>query len=212
MTAGWRARLTALVGACLALGCTTGEGRGEVKSKRVYIEDCWNGPLDLRPNFFAALPFEEESMFIRMQRGDDHEGVSDGLMVLINDLQEIRRNQIGVAVPVGLPAGVTPPGRPLVLNPDPPRVSLTLYLHDSCEARSADLYSIRGSITFSSLFSGDLNEQDAADKLTEASFEADFADPRKSEPDGSYAEGLVSTVTGRFRFYFQRGQPAQPFL
>lgn len=205
-------RLCGVVAAFVAFGCTTGKGEGAVTSDRVYIEDCWNGPLDLDPNFFAAVPFEEESMFIRLQHGDDHEGVSDGLMILVNDLQEIRRNQIGVAIPVGLPPGVSPPGRPIVQNPDPPRVSLTLYLHDSCEARTADLYSISGSITFSSLFSGDLNESDAADKLTEATFSAKFADPRKAEPDGSYADGLVSDVSGNFRFYFQRGQPAQPFL
>jgi hypothetical protein len=101
---------------------------------------------------------------------------------------------------------------PLELDPDPPRVSLTLYLHDSCEARTADLYSISGTITFESLFSGDLNEQDAADKLTEAEFTAEFGDPRKAEADGSFGEGLLSTVSGRFRFFFQRGQPAQPFL
>lgn len=205
-------RAGAFGAALLALGCNTGEGSGSVTSERVYIEDCWNGPLDLDPDFFAAVPFEEEVMFIRIQRGDDIEGVSDGLMVLVNDVQGIRRNQIGTPIPVGLPPGVSPPGVPLVLNPDPPKVSLTLYLHDSCEARTADLYSISGTITFSSLFSGDLNEGDGADRLTEATFRADFADPRKAEPDGSYAEGLVSTVEGRFRFFFQRGQPAQPFL
>jgi hypothetical protein len=207
------ARLLAVLScALLALGCTTGEGTGQVSSDQLYIEDCWNGPLELDPDFFAAVPFEEESMFIRVQRGDDQEGVSDGLMILINDLQDIRRNQIGTAIPLGLPPGVSPPGVPIVQNPNPPTVSLTLYLHDSCEARTADLYSVRGTITFTSLFSGDMNEHDGSDRLTDATFEAWFADPRKAAPDGSYAAGLESEVKGRFRFFFQRGQPAQPFL
>ncbi|HMJ09825.1 MAG TPA: hypothetical protein VK524_00395 [Polyangiaceae bacterium] len=198
--------------AVLALGCNTGEGTGEVRSERLFVEDCWNGPFNLQPDFFAAVPFEEETLFIRVQHGDDHEGVSDGLSVLVNELPNVRRNEIGIPITVGLPAGVSPPGVPLELEPDPPHVSLTLYLHDSCEAHTADLYSISGTITFDSIFSGDLNEHDGADRLTEAEFEAEFADPRKASPDGSFGEGLTSTVRGRFRFYFQRGQPAQPFL
>jgi hypothetical protein len=63
---------------------------------------------------------------------------------------------------------------------------------------------VGGSINFSSLFSGDIAEPNADDRLTEANFSADFTDPRDSS-------GATSQVTGYFRFYFQRGQPAQPF-
>jgi hypothetical protein len=198
--------------AALSAACTTGEGKGDVESERLFVEECWNGPLDLKPDFFAAVPFDDESLFIRVQRGDDNEGVSDGLLVLVNDLQNIRNNEIGQAIPVGLPPGVSPPGVPLKYNPDPARVSMTLYLHDSCDPHTADLYAVEGTITFQSLFSGDLNEHDASDRRTQATFEANFADPRKAEADGSYAAEVKSTVWGNFSFFFQRGQPAQPFL
>jgi hypothetical protein len=74
------------------------------------------------------------------------------------------------------------------------------------------VYSISGTITFTSLFSGDINEPNADDRLTEAEFTAEFADPRQLS-SGSTADSstVVSTVEGWFRFFFQRGKPAQPF-
>jgi hypothetical protein len=203
--------LSALWGA-LAVGCTTGEGSGWVHSDKLYVEKCWNGQFDLGPDFFGAVPYEDQSLFIRVQRGDNYQEVADGLLVLVNQLQDIRNHKIGTDISVGLPVGVTPPGVPLKLNPNPAPVSLTLYLHETCHGQTADVYSIGGTINFSSLFSGDLNEHDADARLTEASFSAQFADPRKARPDGTYADGLVSVVTGHISFYFQRGQPAQPFL
>jgi hypothetical protein len=204
--------LAFLASAALGLGgCTTGEGRGWVKSEQLFIEKCWSGSFDLRPDFFAALPFDEESLFIRIQRGENNAEVSDGVLVLVRELKDIRQ-MVGTPIPVGLPAGVSPPGVPLERDVDPTRVSLTLYLHATCHGQSADVYAINGSITFRSLFSGNVNEPDAEDRLTEAEFSAEFADPRKADPDGTFGEGLVSRVEGYFRFYFQRGQPAQPFL
>jgi hypothetical protein len=211
MTARSALALALLCGAFSA-GCTTGEGSGWVHSDQLYIEKCWNGSFDLGPDFFGAVPYEDLSLFIRVQRGDNNQEVADGLLVLVNQLQHIRNDKIGAAVSVGLPVGVSPPGVPLKLNPNPAPVSLTLYLHDTCHGHTADVYSIGGSIVFHSLFSGDLNEHDADARLTDADFTAQFADPRKARPDGTYAEGLVSTVTGHFSFYFQRGQPSQPFL
>jgi hypothetical protein len=200
-------RSLALLCALGALSCTTGEGEGAVKSEQLYIEDCWNGPFDLDPSFFAAEP-AAESLIIRVQRGDNMEEVSDGLMVLINDLEEVRA--AGGSQEVGMPAGVSPPGVPITYNANPPKVSLALYLNDTCHSQNATVYSIGGSIEFSSLFSGDPNEDDAEDRLTDASFEATFADPRDTA--GGAGDGSsTSVVTGWFRFYFQRGQPAQPF-
>jgi hypothetical protein len=187
-----------------------GEGDGWVRSERLYVEDCWNGPFDLDPDFFAANPYREESLQIRMQRGDNIEEQSDGLTVLVNDVQTLRRN-LNQPVRVGLPVGVTPPGVPVEQVADPPKVSLSVYLHNSCHVQNAVVYSISGEIRFASLFSGDPNEESAEDRLTEATFEATFADPRRvagvAEPDPN----ALSTVSGYFRFYFQRGQPAQPF-
>lgn len=195
----------------LAVGCTTGEGEGEVRSDRLYVEDCWNGPFDLNPDFFGANPYREQALFIRIQAGDDIEEMSDGLSILVDDLQELR-GRLGEDIEVGVPSGVSPPGVPLTLDPDPPKVSLTLYLHKTCHVQNGAVYSIGGSIRFSSLFSGDINEASSEDRLTQGSFTATFADPRQLAPSSSFDPNLVtSEVTGNFSFFFQRGQPAQPF-
>ena len=51
-------------------------------------------------------------------------------------------------------------------------------------------------------------------KLTDAAFDVQFGDLH-DVPLGGYAEdvpvGLQSRFTGHFRFYFERGQPGQPF-
>jgi hypothetical protein len=202
-----RALLVAAAVSLAGLGCTTGEGEGSVTSDQLFVEGCWNGPFDLAPTFFAALPTGQNSLIIRVQRGDDFEEVSDGLAVLVNDLEAVRAS-LGVPLEVGIPRGVSPPGVPIELDSDPPKVNLTLYLHDTCHLQNGAIYSIEGDITFQSIFSGDPSESNAEDRLTEATFSATFADPRKLVESASAPTSLVS---GDFSFYFQRGQPAQSF-
>jgi hypothetical protein len=206
----------ALVGCTVALGaCTTGEGTGSVTSERLFIENCCNGPFDLQPDFFASDPFDD-TQTIRIQRGDRYAEVSDGVSILVNGVSTIRGDDITVGLlnqdlAVGLPVGVSPPGVPVVFNPDPPLVNIALYLNDSCHAQNVTIYAIEGTIRFESLFSGDVNEKNADARLTEGSFDAMFADPRDLTPNDPPDPALVSRVTGNFRFFFQRGQPAQPF-
>jgi len=194
----------------LALGCTVGEGEGWVKSDRLFIEDCWTGSFNLGPDFFAGNSHRDESIQFRIQRGDNIEEHSDGVVIMLNELKTARP-PIGEAVRVGMPVGVQAPGEPVVYDPDPPTVSLALYLHDSCHAQNGTVYSIDGTITFTSLWSGDLNEDSADKRLTEATFDATFADPRLLLGEDPNDPELTSRVTGYFRFFFQRGQPAQPF-
>jgi hypothetical protein len=193
-----------------ALGCTVGEGEGWVKSERLFVEECWSGPFDLGPDFFGANSFREDAMFLRVQRGDNIEELSDGLIVVINDLPA-QRARVGQPIDVGLPPGVSPPGVPVVYNDNPAPVSLALYLHDSCHAQNGTVYSMAGSITFASLWSGDPNEEESDQRLTDATFDATFADPRLLVGERADDESVQSRVTGHFRFFFQRGQPAQPF-
>jgi len=196
--------------ALASLACSTAEGEGEVKSDKLYVEDCWNGPFNLDPTFFGANPYRD-SLTIRIQHGDNLEEVSDGLIVLVNDIGTIRGEELGAELDVGLPPGVSPPGVPVKLLADPPRVHLSLYLHDTCHEQNGTLYSTSGKITFDALFSGDPNESNADDRLTEARFDATFGDPRHVLSNGEIDPERSSRVTGWFRFYFQRGQPAQPF-
>jgi len=54
----------ALLLACSSwlLACSVGEGEGWVRSDRLVIEDCWDGPFDLQPTFFGANPHREEEI------------------------------------------------------------------------------------------------------------------------------------------------------
>ena len=200
----------------LAAACSQGAGEGAVKNvegSKLIIRNCWNGSFSLEPTFFGANPFSLDVMAIRVQRGDDNQEVSDGLSVMINDVQTLRQlDHLGTPVQVGLPQGVTPPGIPLKLNDNPPQVSLSLYMNDSCHIQNGVIYSIGGTITFDHLFSGNLNETNSDERLTSAHFDdISFADPRDMHSDYTYSDDATSHIVGWFKFYFQRGQPAQPF-
>jgi len=207
-----RATLAACLLSAASLGCTVGEGEGRVSSGHIWVAGCWNGPFDLNPDFFGANPDPGESLTIRVQRGDNIEDVSDGLIVLVNDLPEIRQ-QLGQNLEVGMPRGVVPSGVPIEFDPEPAKISLSLYLHNSCHLQNGTIYSIRGTINFSSLFSGDPNESSSEARLTDATFDAYFADPRELVDLRTQEEKdkVTSHITGNFRFFFQRGQPSQPF-
>jgi hypothetical protein len=208
MNARW-VKMAACLLSLAPLGCTVGEGEGRVSSDHIWVAGCWDGAFDLKPDFFGANPDEGESLTIRVQRGDNIEDMSDGLIVQVVDLPEIRK-RLGEDLPVGLPRGVTPSGVPVMFNPDPPKVSLSLYLHNSCHLQNGTIYSISGTINFRSLFSGDPNESSSEARLTDATFDANFADPRELV-DAEDPAAVTSRVTGNFHFFFQRGQPAQPF-
>lgn len=201
-------------------GCSLGQGEGEVKSDHLFVENCWNGAYDLQPDFFAGIPYRS-ALLIRVQRGSDLEEVSDGLTVLVDDVGAVRRaiRESGgeATFPVALPPGVTPPGAPAGAAIPPSGeaiVHMGLYLHASCHNQNAFLSAVRGSITFTSLFSGDPNEAIAEEKLSTASFSVRMGDPRDAplgSPPDEIPEDRLSTVTGSFSFYFERGQPGQPF-
>ena len=218
-SAPWRA-FWALV--CVVVGgCTVGEGHGWVQSDRLLIKNCWEGSFDLQPTFFGANPFREEELLIRVQRGDNIQELSDGLTIHVRDIAAIREGMLGEPLAVGLPPEVTPPGIPVEADPNPPLVSLAIYLNATCHAQNATIYALpaekidgvtqESAITFTSLFSGDPNESKAENRLTEGSFSAWFADPRDIENADSIPADRASLVSGEFSFYFQRGPPAQPF-
>ena len=217
--------------ALTAAGCTTGEGSGWVRSERLMAENCWDGPFDLGPTFFASDPFMNTQQ-IRIQRGDNMVGTSDGVIFVVNDVSKIR-SELDTPIPLGLPIGVTPPGQPRRVEANPPEVSMSLYLNNSCHNQNPTVFSVGGTITFHSLFSGNPNENSAHQRFTDADFDALVTDPRNAALEragtpvadagaeagvvfeygdsGIVVRYAVSKVLGHFEFYFQRGQPAQPF-
>jgi hypothetical protein len=70
----------------------------------------------------------------------------------------------------------------------------------------------RSTITFTHLFDANPDETDAAQRLSEGSFNVYLADPREICPGGlGPPPPCRGQLSGRFSFYFQRGKPAQPF-
>jgi hypothetical protein len=202
---------------CGLPGCEVGEGDGSVTSDNLYVEECWQGQFDLRPDFFAASPFQE-TMMIRIQRGDQLEEEADGVLILINDVPRVRQEMIGQPIELSLSPSVTPPGIPIIPR-EPPLVSLSMYLHSTCHAQNSALYAVGGWIRFDSLFNGDPNEDSADERLTQGQFEAIVVDPRDGllsedtagRPTITYPEGVQSILKGSMSFLFHRGTPAQPF-
>lgn len=204
-----RAVVAAAVLALLA-ACSVGEGTGEVHSDELIAPPCFQGPYDLKPSFFASNPYRD-TQTIRIQRGDDLTENSDGVEILVDSTSKAR-SMLGQPMQVGLPVGVAPPGVPIKANPDPPTVHLTLYLHSSCHTADIALEAVSGTVTFAHLFDGDPNESHAADKLIQGSFDVMVGDPHDEPPGGgAIPDSEQSHLTGDFRFYFQRGQPGQPF-
>lgn len=211
-----RFRTVALASVLGLAACSVGEGEGEVKSERLFAKDCWDQAYDMGPDFFAGVPYRE-TLQIRVQRGSDIEEVSDGLSVLIDNVPEIRDGYLDRPLRVALPPGVAPPGSVAQATDDSgePVIHAALYLGQSCHNQNITLYGISGSVTFSRLFSGDPHEREGAERLTEASFSFLMGDPRDAplgaKPGEDIPEDRLSRVTGYFRFYFERGQPGQPF-
>jgi hypothetical protein len=212
--AGFHSAFALAACAALTSACSLGEGEGNIVSTQLNVADCWNGPFDLSPTFFAAQPYLNDWLQIRIQHGGDVEEVSDGATILVEQLQKVRATiaaNPNTAFKVGLSPSVVPPGFPVVADPDPPLVHLTLYLYRSCHQQNSALYAISGNMTFQSLFDGNLNETDADQKLTQGEFtNIVVGDPRDRAP-ASPTVNNTSLITGNFKFYFQRGQPAQPF-
>lgn len=198
--------------ASAATGCTfVGQGEGEVSSESLVVPTCWFGAFDLNPDFFATVPFREVQQ-IRVQRGSDLTEVSDGVAIQVHDGADVRE-RLGQPLTVGLQPELVNEIAPGVQIAGPrPDVSLALYLQFSCHNQNVVLYAVDGQITFDALFSGDPNETVGAEKLTDATFTVSVADPRNIIPGTlDIPEESKSTLTGWFRFHFQRGQPGQPF-
>ncbi len=208
-----------LLGMCgLGWGCSVGQGEGSVSSDKLFVANCWDGPFDLQPSFFGANPFND-TLTIRVQRGERDIQVSDGFTMLVYNVAAVRESGLGVPLPLGLPVGVSPLGFPLPPIPDPPGATLSLYLNNSCRSQNSQLLAVEGTVEFTKLFSGDPNEDSSDDRITEGVFHAVVVDPRDALPAAEAGAGLPyfypddrkSFIEGAFNFVFHRGTPAQPF-
>ncbi len=195
----------------LQLSCAVGRGEGQVKSDDLVVLDCRSGAYAMDPDFFASSPYED-SQTIRIQRGDSPQRNSDALIVALHST-DAALEQLGEPIQVRLPAGSIPEGiEETYLGT--PLLTMALHLGRTCEDEVVTLQAISGSITFSELFDGEPNRK-KKDRLIEAEFDVSMGDPRDVVPDAESTAGYShpdpSRVTGWFRFYYRRGQPAQAF-
>jgi hypothetical protein len=140
-----------LIAVAASPACSQGEGNGSITGT-LNIPDCWNGSFDLDPDFFAAVPFRETEITLRIQRGSDFQNFSDGISIQVSDITKIRPNpgatpafagQYHAPLEVALPPEVTPPGTPVVADPNPALVGLALYLQRSCKTQTVTLNAVK---------------------------------------------------------------------
>jgi hypothetical protein len=146
----WLARSAGCVlGACVlemtTPGCSLGEGSGYVTGT-LNVPLCWSGPFNLNPTFFGAVPYMN-SLDIRIQNGADISTFSDGVFILVDNVHAVRgdapySSEIGKELTLSLPPAVVAPGDPIVPNPNPASVHLTLYLNRSCQTEEIALYAL----------------------------------------------------------------------
>lgn len=133
--------VAASVVAILASSCSLGEGSGSVTGT-LDISDCWSGRFDLKPDFFAAVPYgNNNSMQLRIQKGGDYETFSDGVLILIDNINTVR-SELGQPLQVDLPPSVKPPGVPVTAVANPSIVHMSLYLQTTCHTQDVALYAL----------------------------------------------------------------------
>ncbi len=232
--------VSTLLAGVIAIGCSISEGSGSAKGS-LNVTDCWSGPYNLEPDFFTASPYREKSLVIRIQRGGDYQNFSDGLSILVDDIEDVR-SRLGETLAVDLPPAVFPLGEASVPDPNPAPASASLFLQQTCRTQNTALYAVdralldengecfgeappectatsvpdtrigTSKITFTKLFNGVIDEPDAADRLIEGSFDFFLVDPREICFGAAGAPPRCrGHLTGDFRFYFQRGRPGQAF-
>jgi len=139
--------LAALLLVIIVPSCSQGEGEGRITGT-LNVPDCWSGGFELSPDFFGAVPYRE-GLQLRIQSGSDFQNFSDGVSILLYDIDKIRPDpaasspgMYGQPIKVTLPPEVTPPGVPIEAKPDAPLVGLTLYLQKSCRIQNVTLHAV----------------------------------------------------------------------
>jgi hypothetical protein len=141
------ASVTMLAIASAAPACSQGEGEGRIGGT-LNVPNCWTGDFVLGADFFAAVPYRE-GMVLRIQSGSDFQNFSDGMTILLHDINRVRPDasrqfagRYREPLRVDLPNEVTPPGVPVTVDADPALVSVALYLQRSCRTQTVTLQAV----------------------------------------------------------------------
>ncbi len=190
-------RAAILTPLALALGCSIGEGNGEIGGPVVAGDFCGLEEPDyqLYPSFFTAQ-VTGTALDIRVQRGSALEAYADGLFIHVRDTNEVRRQRIGLPIPLD--------GEHTSL------VQMSFYLNETCEAgfpsehrrRAVVLEAVGGTITFDAIYAPDIDAGATGIEATLTDVELIDAET----PAERHA-----TLSGWLSFFYQRGAPAQRF-
>ncbi|MBK7396437.1 MAG: hypothetical protein IPJ34_09090 [Myxococcales bacterium] len=204
----------AIVATATASACSVGGGEGSVTGSLVVpVCEADLSQFDMRPDFFAGMAVSARNppltqLNIRIQKGGDIQEYSDSLSIAVSDTSKV---QDGVPIEVKL---FRPPGSaPSVPYP---LVRMSLTLRKSCgngrvgpsDPNAVVLHAVSGTITFTHILRGDPVDADTNDKRIEGSFDVVLEDPRHAEGEPATSYGKLQ---GNFKFFYQRGGPAQPF-
>lgn len=201
MVASWQHRAWVLAAALAAsAGCSVGQGQAEITAD-VLVQDtdlCEidEPAMDLAPTFFAA-EVTDDQINIRVQRGSQVESDSDGFSILVRDVNEIKRQRIGLPITVDpLETGL---------------VQMIFYFNGSCpsgfpetatDEMPVNMEGVSGTITFRSIYAPEIDPGSTG-------IEAELTDVRFEDRDAP--ELRNATLNGWFQFFYQRGAPAQRF-
>ncbi len=177
----------------LCAGCPLGQGegfvRGVVTEKACELDA---QPYELAPTFFGADSGVGGLVEIRVQRGSDIETFADGLVILVLDAATIQRERLGEPIPV----------RSEFMAP----VRMGFYLNETCPITREEMpvyfEATDGEIVFEAIWAPEASP-------SEVETRARFDDVTFSLPGGP--EESRATLSGQFRFLFNRGRPAQRF-
>lgn len=201
----------ALASASMAVlaACSVGVGEGVITGS-LLVRDCGVDvpEYSLRPTFFGAdyvtnpgamAGARSPIVTLRVQRGSFREDFSDGLRVSVYDVNAIVRDRLGEPIPLlPLEEGVARP------------VDVTFFAQQSCDSGYPDefwrtpaiFHAVSGTITFHALHAPDIagSNTEIHAELTDVEFaSSDVPDARRAR------------LAGFFRFFYQRGAPAQAF-
>lgn len=180
----------------LGSACSVGNGEGRVGGT-VAVPGCdvSDEPYELEPSFFGGEPVDGQYE-IRIQHGSDFEDKSDGMLILVRDTERVRRELIGLRIPI--------------TGEFDSLVRVSLYLNESCptgrEEPPVHFEARSGTITFTGIYAPSIDEDEVE---TTAQFDVEMVDPL-SDPLGRDSERSAQ-LSGEFRFLYNRGRPAQRF-
>jgi len=194
--------------AAASLSCEVGQGTGSVRGN-LHVDGCDKdlSNYDMSPDFFAGNAAGTQLM-IRIQRGGDLQEYNDNLNIIVDDTNRVQDGQ-PIEVKLFRPPGSAP-------SVEAPPIRISLSLRGTCgtdrlnpsDPPQVVLHAVSGTITFKRILRGDPSSEDTNSKRIEGSFQVALEDPR--HPEGSAARN-AGTLTGDFKFFYQRGGPAQPF-